>query len=96
MIYSTKDIVDLVAIAMLPIGFVGIMWQRRSSGKPIDAAAVQFIAVVFLLPLILILALEKVLDGMTVGTLIGAFTGYLLAGARDGRFDRDRSNDERD
>jgi hypothetical protein len=92
-IYSTKDIVDIVAIAMLPIGFVGFLWQRRSSGKAIDAPGVQFIAVVFLLPIILILALEKVLDGMTVGTLIGAFTGYLLAGARDAR---DRSKDERD
>ncbi|MEW6437231.1 MAG: hypothetical protein AB1508_08675 [Pseudomonadota bacterium] len=93
MIYSTKDIVDIVAIAMLPIGFVGFLWQRRSIGKAIDTPAVQFIAVVFLLPIILILALEKVLDGMTVGTLIGAFTGYLLAGARDAR---DRSKDERD
>lgn len=96
MIYSTKDIVDIVAIAMLPLSFAGFMWQRRSSGKAIDAAAVQFIAVVFLLPVIVVLALEKVLDGMTVGTLIGAFTGYLLAGARDGRADRDRGKDERD
>jgi hypothetical protein len=82
-IYSTKDIVEIVAIAMLPVGFVGFVWQRRASSKTIDTAAVQFIAIVFLLPVILILALEKVLDGMTVGTLIGAFTCYLLAGARD-------------
>ncbi len=78
-IYSTKDIVDIVAIAMLRIGF---LWQRKTSGKSIDAVSVQFLAVFFLLPVILILALEKILDATAIGTLIGAIAGFLLGSGK--------------
>lgn len=70
---------ELVAAAMLPLGFVLFMAHRMVVGRPLGARAIQFLGVVFLLPIILILALEKILDGTTIGTLIGAITGYLLS-----------------
>jgi hypothetical protein len=76
---SIKDIVELVAAAMLPLGFILFMVHRMVVGRPLGARAIQFLGVVFLLPIILILALEKILDGTTIGTLIGAITGYLLS-----------------
>ncbi len=77
---TVKGIVELVAIAMLPIGFLGFMLHRIVAGKPIGGRSIQFLGVVFLVPVILILALEKILDGATIGTLIGALVGYLLSG----------------
>jgi hypothetical protein len=77
---TVKGIVELVAIAMLPIGFLGFMLHRIVAGKPIGGRSIQFLGVVFLVPVILILALEKILDGATIGTLIGAVVGYLLSG----------------
>ena len=77
---TIKGIVELVAIAMLPVGFIGFMLHRIGARKPIGARSIQFLGVVFLLPVILILALEKILDSTTIGTLIGALIGYLLSG----------------
>ncbi len=37
-------------------------------------------AVILLVPMIGLLAMEKILEGATVGTLIGGLTGYLLSG----------------
>ncbi len=78
--FSVKDFVELIAAFMLPISFIGFIWHRIATKKAIGARAIQFIAVVFLLPVILVLALEKILDGQTLGTLIGGLTGYLLSG----------------
>jgi hypothetical protein len=77
---SVKDAVELIAAGMLPLAYVGFMWHRIAGKKSIGARAIQFMAVVTLLPVIVILALEKVLDGQTIGTLIGGLTGYLLSG----------------
>ena len=80
MVPSVKEIIELVAAAMFPIGFIGFMWHRIATKRAIGARAIQFIAVIFLLPTIVVLAMEKILDGQTLGALIGGLTGYLLSG----------------
>ena len=75
-----KEVAEIIAALMLPIGFGGFMWHRVKTGKAIGARAIQFVAVIFLLPVIMILGLEKSLDVQTLGTLIGGITGYLLSG----------------
>ena len=46
---------------------------------PLGARAVQFVTVTMGVPPILILGLEKVLDGAVVGTLLGGLFGYVLS-----------------
>jgi hypothetical protein len=52
---------------------------------PLGARAVQFVTVTMGVPPILILGLEKVLDGAVVGTLLGGLFGYVLSHV--GRFE---------
>ncbi|WP_322105503.1 hypothetical protein, partial [Paraburkholderia sp. J41] len=63
----------------------------RYQERAIGARVIQLAAVVMLIPVILILALEKILDGATPGTLIGGIVGYLLSGISE--FDRSRNNE---
>lgn len=83
--------IEVLAAAMLPITFIGFMWHRITTKRAIGARAIQFMAVVLLIPAIIVLALEKVLDGQTVGTLIGGLTGYLLSGIAN--YDRPGGSD---
>jgi hypothetical protein len=76
---AIKGIVEIVAVSMLPIGFIGFMLHRVVTQRALSTRSIQFLGVVFLLPVILVLALEKVLDSTAVGTLIGALIGYLLS-----------------
>jgi len=76
-----KHIVEIIAAAMLPLGLVILMSVRLYLQKSsIGARVVQFITVIMLIPTILILALEGILDDTTVGTLLGGFAGYVLSG----------------
>jgi hypothetical protein len=57
--------------------------RLSSDGKPLTrglgARQIQFICVSFIIPTISILALERILDGATVGTLFGGLIGYVLS-----------------
>ena len=57
-----------------------VIVNRIKTGAGISARAIQFLTVGMLIPLILIAALEKVLEPSNVSTLIGALTGYVLSG----------------
>jgi hypothetical protein len=80
---DVKSIVELVAVAMLPLGFGAIILQRIIMKRSIGVRIIQLTAVVMLIPTIVILGLEKILEPATIGTLIGALTGYLLSGISD-------------
>ncbi len=78
---TVKGIVELVAVAMWPLGFGAIIWQRLRSGKTgLGARVIQLCAVVMLVPAIVILGLEGIFDSATLGTLIGGLVGYVLSG----------------
>ena len=76
---------------MLPLGFGAIMAQRIILKKSIGARIIQLSAVVMLIPVILILGLEKIFEGATLGTLIGGIVGYLLSGISE--YDKGRGDD---
>ena len=82
---STKDIVILVAVGVMALGPILLWIERLHSGRGIGARAIQFCAVVMIIPVILILSLVDILSKETSATLIGALTGYLLSGV--GSFD---------
>jgi hypothetical protein len=72
--------IELMLAASLPISIGGVIWHRVSGDRGLSARSIQFMAVTMLIPTIGILALEKIIEGATVGTLIGGLTGYLLSG----------------
>jgi hypothetical protein len=75
-----RGFVELVAALMLPIGAGLVFWELLRSNRGIGRRAIQYTAVVMLLPLIMILSLEKVIDANLVAVLIAALAGYLLGG----------------
>jgi 4-amino-4-deoxy-L-arabinose transferase-like glycosyltransferase len=79
-LWSVRTAIELVAVITILAGPICVIVERIMSKKGIGARAIQFCAVVMLIPTIILLALEKVLDTATVGTLVGALTGYLLSG----------------
>jgi hypothetical protein len=81
---NVKDCIELTAVAMWPLGFGAIIFERLMSGKyGLGARIIQLCAVVMLFPAILILGLERILDAATIGTLIGGLVGYVLSGVGD-------------
>ena len=80
----------LASWAEVPLGLVMIggtgyaLWSRlRGKAQPprgVGARLIQLIALLVIVPLVGILALEKVLSGETAGSLIGVAIGYTLSG----------------
>ena len=77
---ETIEIVELIAAVMMALGLGAIIAQRIIAKKSFGARTIQMSAVVLLIPVILILGLEKILAAETLGTLIGGLIGYLLSG----------------
>ena len=77
---EAKTVVEVLAILMSALGICGLLYHRLKSQRSIGARAIQFAAVVLLIPAILILSLENKLDPQSLGTLIGAIAGILLSG----------------
>ena len=71
---------------------VGIIIQRIVSKKSLSARAIQFLAVGFFFPTILILALEKTISAETTAAILGGLAGYLLSDV--GRYKPEDSTDK--
>ena len=91
---DTKNIVELIAGAAILVGPIAVIVERVVADRGIGARAIQFAAVVMLIPTIVILALERIIDAPTVGTLIGGLSGYLLSSIGEYRPDRKRGSDD--
>ena len=78
---DVRGIVELTAIAAMVIGLLGTIIIGLKRG--IGVRLIQFAGATMLVPIVLILALEKVLEPATLGTVIGAVIGYLLSGASE-------------
>ena len=80
---QTSSIVELIAAALMVLGVIGVLLNRLQQDKGLGLRAIQFAALVLIVPALLILALEKVLNSETTATLFGAITGYMLSGIGD-------------
>ncbi|GAA0560184.1 hypothetical protein [Rhizomicrobium electricum] len=83
---STREIVELIAALTMPCGIIGLVINRwvnaaklKSRGG-IGARSIQFASVCMLFPTIVILALERAIEGQTSAALLGGAVGYLLSG----------------
>lgn len=88
---SVAYCVEIIAALTIPIALIAIVSERIWTRKGIGVRTIQFAAVVTFVPLVLILALERILDGNVVSALVGAFVGYLFSNIGD--FDRRRVGD---
>jgi hypothetical protein len=76
--------IEIIAALTMLLVSAGIMCNRclrdKNGGvKGIGVRVIQLMALSAILPVTLILALEKVLDGGSVATIIGTLVGYLFA-----------------
>jgi len=72
--------IEIVAGLIMLIGVIGILVERNRTKRGIGVRVIQFSTVLLVLPAILILALEGVLENQTTSALIGTIVGYVLSG----------------
>ena len=76
---DTKSWIEIIAVLSIPLGMCLMIYHRVKQKMGIGVRAIQFLTVAIVTPLILILALEGILERSAVGALIGAIIGYLLS-----------------
>ena len=81
--------VEIIAIATLPVAIIAVIVNRTMVDRGLGARAIQFLAISLFVPIIVLLALEGVLERSAVGALVGALVGYLFA--TTGEFDKKRN-----
>ena len=80
MVWEWKYLLEGAAVLVMLGGVVGIFWERIRGDRGIGVRIIQFLTVILLIPTLLILALEGLLEQQTVATLLGAVVGYILSG----------------
>ena len=73
---DTKNVIEFAAIAVMFIGTIGVVANRIVTKKGIGYRVLQWLGIVILPPVVLILALEKILSGEMTGALIAALVGF--------------------
>lgn len=75
-----RNLIELLMVALMFIVVIGLLIRTIFLKKGIGARTIQFTCVLFIIPTILILSFENIINGETVGTLIGGLAGYVLSG----------------
>lgn len=75
---------ELLAVLIMAGSVGGIFYGVLKGTIAFSARTVQFLAVAFVLPLILILSLEQTIGKESASALIGVIVGYMLAGISKG------------
>jgi hypothetical protein len=73
--------VSVMALLIMAGGLYGIFYLVVKQNATIGIKAIQFLAVVFVLPLLIILGVNNILGRETIGTLLGVIIGYVLSGS---------------
>lgn len=77
---ATKEWIEILMASIMMFVIIGILVRAIFLKKGIGARVIQFACISFLIPSILILSIEGILNGETVGTLLGGLAGYVLSG----------------
>lgn len=86
---DAKCWVEIIAAGTIPLAVVSVFLNRWISGRGLGVRAIQMLAVAMFMPTVLVLALERIIDGAVVAALIGGAIGYLFSNI--GEFDRSRA-----
>jgi hypothetical protein len=72
--------IGLVGALIMAGGLGGIFYLILKQNMTIGTKTIQFLAIAFILPLILVLGIMNILGRETIGTIIGTVVGYVLSG----------------
>jgi hypothetical protein len=84
-LFNTLDVkgaIELAAAATTALGALGSLIYAGKRG--IGPGTIKLAGAVMIIPIVLILALEKTLEPATLGTVIGAVLGFVLSGVGGG------------
>ena len=73
--------ISVISLLIMAGGLYGIFYLIIKQNATIGIKAIQFLAVVFMLPLLIILGINNVLSREAIGTLLGVIAGYVLSGS---------------
>ncbi len=71
--------IEYSAVAIMVIGLVILFINRTITGLGIGKRTIQYTTLVLALPILFVLALEKIIVGETAAALIGVIAGYTLS-----------------
>ncbi len=74
-------VISLIAVLIMAGGLAAIYYLITKQNATIGTKAIQFLAIVFVLPLLIVLGIHNVLGRETIGTLLGVIVGYVLSGS---------------
>jgi hypothetical protein len=74
-------VISLIAVLIMAGGLGGIYYLIIKQNASIGTKSIQFLAIVFVLPLLIVLGIHNVLGRETIGTLLGVIVGYVLSGS---------------
>lgn len=85
-----KIVVQAVACLIMVGGIIGIFIERARTKRGVGVRIIQLATVLLVLPVILILALNGILENQTTAALLGTVVGYVLSGI--GKDERAKAN----
>lgn len=76
--------IQIGAIVIMLIGLIWVFVNRKQSGsegraKGLGVRSLQHIALIFVAPTVLILALERTIDAQATTAILGAIIGYVFS-----------------
>jgi hypothetical protein len=72
--------IAVLAALIMAGGLGGIFYLIIKQNAVLGIRTIQFTAIVFVLPMLVILGLTNALGRETIGTLLGVIVGYILSG----------------
>jgi len=78
----------------MPLAIIAVFFNRWHSKKSLGVRAIQMLSVAMFMPAVIVLAMEKIIDGAAVAALIGGVVGYLFANISE--YDRTTHRDSPD
>jgi hypothetical protein len=77
---DTRRIIEVLAAVAIPLAFLAVLIRAYLQPEGIGVRTVQLTTIGMVVPLILILGMENILEAQSIGTLIGGLIGYALSG----------------
>jgi hypothetical protein len=72
--------IAIIGALIMAGGLGGIYYLIIKQNATLGVKTIQFLAIVFILPLLLVLGVMNVLGRETIGTILGVVVGYVLSG----------------
>ena len=73
--------IAVIAVLIMAGGLGGIYYLIIKQNAVIGAKTIQFVAVIFFFPLLIVLGIYNILGREAIGTLLGVIVGYVLSGS---------------